>query len=164
MTFEDALAVVLHWEGGFTDNPNDPGGATNLGITHRTLADWLGRPVTVDEVRALTVSDVAPIYRRNYWDACRCAEMPAGVDLVLFDSAVNQGPGRAKRLLQRSVGAVGDGILGPATMAAVAKTAPAAVIDELVARRAVHYAGLQSDFHLGWYRRLASIHRHAIGA
>lgn len=163
MQIEDALEIILRWEGGFSNNPKDPGGATNLGITLRTLTEWRGRSATVDDVRALTTADVAPIYRARYWDECRCAEMPDGLDLIVFDCAVNQGPARAKRLLQRSLGVVEDGILGPMTMAAIGRTEVAALIDELVARRAVHYASLQTDFHLGWFRRLTGIHRRAIG-
>jgi lysozyme family protein len=163
MKFENALEIVLRWEGGFSNSPKDPGGATNLGITLRTLSDWLGRPAMVDEVRALTIADVAPIYRARYWDECRCGEMPNGPDLVVFDSAVNQGPARAKRLLQRALGVSEDGILGPMTMAAVGRSAVSALVDELVARRAVHYASLQTDFHLGWFRRLSGIHRSATG-
>lgn len=163
MRFEDSLEIILRWEGGFSNSPKDPGGATKLGITLRTLTEWRGRPVTLDEVRALTVEDVTPIYRARYWDECRCAEMPNGLDLVVFDCAVNQGPARAKRLLQRTLRVVEDGILGPMTVGAIGRTESAVLVDELVARRAVHYASLQTDFHLGWFRRLTGIHRRAIG-
>lgn len=162
MQFEKALEIVLRKEGGFVNHPDDPGGATNLGITRRTLADWWGRPASVADVRALTPADVAPIYRARYWDVCRCAELPHGLDLVVFDCAVNQGPGRAKRLLQRSLGVAEDGILGPVTMTAAAESDAASLVDEMVSRRAVHYASLQSTFHLGWFRRLIEIHRRAL--
>ena len=163
MQFDAALEIILRWEGGFSNNPEDLGGATNFGVTLRTLAEWRGRTVTVDDVRALMVADVAPIYRTRYWDECRCAELPGGLDLVVFDCAVNQGPARAKRLLQRSLGVVDDGIIGPMTMAAIGRAEAAGLVDELVARRAVHYAALQTDFHLGWFRRLTGIHRLATG-
>jgi len=162
MEFRQALEFILRWEGGFSDHPRDPGGATNLGITRRTLAEWRERPVSVDEVRALQINDVEPIYRERYWDECRCSEMPGGVDLVVLDSAVNQGPGRAKRLLQRSLNVAEDGVLGPVTMGTLRGLNASRVIDEMAARRAVHYASLQSDFHLGWYRRLVDIHRHTL--
>ncbi len=67
-TFERALPLVLKHEGGWSDDPNDPGGATKLGVTIGTLSLWLGRPATKTEVKALTVATVAPIYRRN-WSA-----------------------------------------------------------------------------------------------
>lgn len=162
MRFEQALALVLRWEGGFSDHPDDPGGATNLGITWRTLSEWRGRPASVEEVRALTLEDVRPIYRSRYWDACRCDELPDGVDFMVFDGAVNQGPNRAKRLLQRSLGVAEDGILGPVTMAAAQRAKADGLIDEMTARRAVHYASLQSRFHLGWFRRLVDVHRKSL--
>lgn len=162
MTFDDALHAVLKYEGGYVDDPADPGGATNMGITIGTLSDWLGRPATKDQVRALVYPDVRPIYEKRYWAACRCGEMPTGLALVVFDSGVNQGPGRAKRLLQQALGVTEDGILGPQTMAAVTAADEADLIDEMVARRAVHYASLQSTFHLGWFRRLIDVHRRAL--
>ena len=162
MRFEQALALVLRWEGGFSDHPHDPGGATNLGITRRTLSEWRGRPASVEEVRALALEDVRPIYRSRYWDACRCDELPDGVDLMVFDSSVNQGPNRAKRLLQRSLGVAEDGILGPISMAAAQRAKADGLIDEMMARRAVHYASLQSRFHLGWFRRLVDVHRETV--
>ena len=162
MQFDDALGIVLRWEGGFSNHPKDPGGATNLGITLHTLSEWCGRPATVDDVRALVVADVAPLYRARYWDECRCAELPHGPDLVVFDCAVNQGPARAKRLLQRSLGVADDGILGPVTMGRVSQADAGRLVDEIISRRAVHYASLQAEFHLGWFRRLTDIHRQAL--
>ncbi|MCA0318234.1 MAG: hypothetical protein LCH88_09210 [Proteobacteria bacterium] len=95
--FDACLAVILRHEGGYVDHPKDPGGATNRGVTIGTLSGWLGRPATKAEVRALTAADVTPIYRKNYWDACGCDALPAGVDLAVFDPAVNSGPPRAKQ-------------------------------------------------------------------
>ncbi len=102
------------------------------------------------------------VSRRLPKDVCRCSELPHGVDLLVFDSAVNQGPNRAKKLLQQALDATEDGILGPITMKAISLSDRDALIDEVVARRSVHYARLQSDFHLGWFRRLSAMHRHAL--
>ena len=102
--FERALPLVLKHEGGYVDHPNDPGGATNLGVTIGTLSSWLGRPATKAEVKALTRATVAPIYRKNYWAAIRGDELPAGLDYAVFDFAVNSGPKRAAMALQRAVG------------------------------------------------------------
>lgn len=95
--FNACLRIVLKHEGGYVDHPRDPGGATNLGVTIGTYSAWIGRRATKAEMRALTVADVTPIYRKNYWDACGCGAMPAGVDLMVFDPAVNSGPARAKQ-------------------------------------------------------------------
>ncbi len=93
--FAACLPVILHHEGGYVDHPRDPGGATNLGVTIKTLSDWLGRPATKAEVKALTVAKVEPIYRLRYWDAAGCSGYQPGADLCLFDAAVNSGVGRA---------------------------------------------------------------------
>lgn len=162
MRFDDALAIVLRWEGGFSNHPDDPGGPTNLGVTQRTLSDLYGRSVDVDELRSLTPAGVAPLFEKHYWQECRCRDLPDGLDLLVFDCAVNQGPGRAKRLLQRSLGVPEDGILGPLTMKAARIRDRIASIDEMTSQRAAHYASLQKRFHLGWFRRLSAIHRHAL--
>jgi lysozyme family protein len=164
MKFEDALRHVLRWEGDYSNHPQDRGGATKFGITARTLSEWLGRPVTTEDVRDLEFDDVVPIYRERYWDACSCSGIPHGIDLLIFDSAVNQGPNRAKRLLQRALGVTEDGIIGPITMRAIQTMDPQRLASELVAQRAAHYASLQSTFHLGWFRRLADMHRESLAA
>lgn len=93
--FDTCLPVILKEEGGFVNDARDPGGATNLGITYRTLAAWRGRPVTVADVRALTAAEAGEIYRKNYWLAAGCHILPHGVDLSVFDPAVNSGVSRA---------------------------------------------------------------------
>jgi lysozyme family protein len=93
--FEACLHEVLKHEGGFVNHPKDPGGATNLGITKATLEAYRGRKVTVAEVRALTVAEAAKIYHQNYWLAIKGDTLPAGLELCLFDCAVNSGPSRA---------------------------------------------------------------------
>ncbi len=92
--FATCLPIVLHHEGGYVDHPKDPGGATNLGVTIKTLSDWIGRPATKTEVKALTVSKVEPIYRLRYWDAAGCGGYQPGADLCVFDASVNSGVGR----------------------------------------------------------------------
>lgn len=93
--FPICLPVTLAYEGGYVDHPKDPGGATNLGVTIKTLSGWLGRPASKNEVKALKVADVAPIYRRNYWDAAGCGGYRPGADLCVFDAAVNSGVSRS---------------------------------------------------------------------
>ena len=100
--FDQCLAIVLKHEGGYVDHPRDPGGATNLGVTIGTLRAWRGRIVTKAEVRALTFSDVKPIYRKNYWDVVGGDSLTPGVDLAVFDPAVNSGPARAKQWYARA--------------------------------------------------------------
>jgi lysozyme family protein len=90
-TFGRALSLVLKHEGGYVDHRKDPVGATNLEVTIGALSSWLGRRATKAEVKALKPTTVAPIYKKNYWDACRGDELPAGVDHAVFDFALHSG-------------------------------------------------------------------------
>ena len=157
--FAACLRHVLRYEGGFVNDPQDPGGATNLGITRATLARWRGRPVTVDEVRALRADEAAAIYRMHYWRPLRCDELPAGVDLTAFDFGVNAGPGTAARMLQRTLGVPEDGRIGPVTLAAARRADTAWLIDEMARRRQAHYRALESfpRFGRGWLRRTEEV-------
>jgi lysozyme family protein len=162
--FERALALVLVHEGGWADHPKDPGGATNLGVTIGTLSDWLGRPATKAEVRALTKASVAPIYRRNYWNAVRGDELPAGVDYAVFDFAVNSGRGRAIPSLQRAIGVADDGKLGPITLAAAASKDAAQTIERICADRLAFLRRLSTwpTFGKGWSSRVEGVRAEAL--
>lgn len=162
--FQTALAAVLRHEGGFADHPDDPGGATMMGITRATLAEWRGRPVTRDEVRALSRAEAAAIYRARYWDRIRADELPAGLDLAVFDLAVNSGPGRAVRLLQRVLAVPADGLIGPRTLAAARAADSAASIRALCAARRAFLQSLPAHgvFGRGWARRVAAIEARAL--
>lgn len=94
--FPICLPITLAHEGGYVDHPRDPGGATNLGVTLKTLSGWLGRTATKAEVKALKRREVEPIYRRNYWEPAGCARYQPGADLCVFDAAVNSGVSRGK--------------------------------------------------------------------
>jgi lysozyme family protein len=163
--FDRCLKHVLLFEGGYSDHPSDPGGATNLGITRSVLAAWRGREVSKPEVKSLKVEEAAAIYRAKYWDVVWCDSLPSGLDLAVFDCAVNQGVGRAARFLQQAVGTTVDGKIGPKTMAAVNAAEPGPLLIEFMARRMNAYGLLQSLFRvfgLGWSRRLMSTHLAAL--
>lgn len=163
--FEPALREVLRHEGGYADHPSDPGGRTNLGVTQRVWEDWTGSEVGEAEMRALTIADVTPLYRRRYWDAIRGDDLPAGVDFAVFDFAVNSGVNRAARFLQRIVGEREDGRIGARTLAAARLHDAADVIADLCALRLVYLRGLPiwPTFGRGWARRVKSIEDHAKG-
>lgn len=164
--FAACLDHVLAHEGGYVDHPRDPGGATHHGITRRTLALWRGRPVSKAEVRALTRVDVAPIYRARYWDAVRGDALPPGVDLCVFDHAVNAGPRTAITSLQRTLGTAADGRIGPATLAA-AHAAPARALIRALCRRRLALLGrlpIWPTFGRGWTRRVAAIEAAALAS
>lgn len=158
--FATCLNFVLREEGGFSNHAADNGGATNLGITHRTLADWRGAPsVTVAEVRALGIEEARAIYRARYWNAVRGDDLLPGVDLVVFDWAVNAGPGRAVRGLQRVARVSADGAIGPTTLAALRTWEPAALVNALCDARLAHLRGLDDwrVFGKGWAARVERV-------
>ncbi|MFH5924978.1 glycoside hydrolase family 108 protein [Roseomonas xinghualingensis] len=154
--FDACLDIVLAAEGGFVNHPADPGGATNMGITLRTLSEFREAEVTVEDVRGLTRAEAREIYRARYWTPMRCGDLPAGIDLMVFDFGVNAGPGRSIRLLQRSVGVATDGSVGPITLAAVRACRVADLIGRLAEGRLAHYRGLETlpTFGRGWTRRV----------
>ncbi len=165
MSFEACLPVILASEGGFVDDPHDPGGATNLGITLATLSSWLGRTANIADVAALNRAAVAPIYEARYWNPSHACDCPAGVDLMVFDEAVNQGVGRSVASLQAALGVTADGAFGPATKAALAAANPANLIRAIATNREAHYRALPTfpRFGRGWLARLARTTELALG-
>jgi lysozyme family protein len=159
--FEKCLEMLLKHEGGFVNHPQDPGGMTNLGVTKRTLEEYLRDSgegeieVTEDIMRSLTPEMVAPIYKKNYWDAVKGDDLPAGVDWACFDWCVNSGRKRPSKSLQRAVGAVPDGAIGPATLAKVNEALPKNIVLAIHDDRQAFYERLSTfgTFGKGWTRR-----------
>lgn len=118
--FAKAYRKTIAAEGGFSQHPLDPGGATMKGVTLKTYSAHLGRQVTVEELKAIPEEHLLAIYGQGYWDKCRCDDLPSGLDVCVFDWAVNSGPRRAVRALQELAGVTPDGEMGPKTLAAVA--------------------------------------------
>ena len=114
--FEKALETILHHEGGFVNHPRDPGGMTNLGVTKRVWEGWTQVEADEREMRSLTPEKVGPLYKANYWDRVKGDDLPAGLDLAVFDWAVNSGTGRAAKKLQAMIGTTADGGIGPNTL------------------------------------------------
>ena len=157
--WEEALKHILKWEGGYVNHPSDPGGMTNLGVTKRVWEEWTGKPATEADMRGLTIEMVTPLYKKRFWDAIRGDDLPSGVDLCVFDCAVNAGVGRASRFLQQAVGVVADGAIGPKTLEAVTKMSADELIDKFCDLRESHYKSLSTfaTFGKGWMRRLDGI-------
>ena len=134
------------------------------GVTLATYSKYLGRQATKDELRNISDADLQEIYRRLYWDRAACDQLPVGVDLVVFDMAVNSGPGRAVKLLQEAVGSTPDGGIGPQTLAAVAKQDPLSLIRQYSEARRVFYKSLGAyvTFGKGWLRRVDEVEAEAI--
>lgn len=160
--FSAAATLIMgpRIEGGYSDRATDPGGKTNLGITIATLGAFLGRAATEAEVRALRPDTAAAIYRKMYWTPIQGDELPSGLDLMAFDCAVNQGVGRASRILQLAVGATPDGIIGKQTLAKAQAGVAEDHIREMAALRMKAYGDLKAlfgEYGLGWSRRLMLI-------
>lgn len=158
-----SFAQMLKSEGGYVNDPHDRGGETNLGVTRAAWSEYLGRPVRDGEMRALTAATVEPFYRSRYWNRCRCDELPSGVDYAVFDFAVNAGPGRSIKTLQRAAGVADDGVIGQVTMNAVAKVDAMTLIERFSAAKTAFYQSLvardasQHKFIKGWLARVDAV-------
>ena len=149
--FDECLKMLLHHEGGYVWHEEDPGGETNLGVTKKVYQEWGG----TKDMKDLTVEDVAPIYKKNYWDRCKCDDLESGVDWVVFDWAVNSGTGRAAKAIQKICGAAQDGAIGPKTLALIGTQNTQYVIEEFGKIRQDFYESLKTfdTFGKGWTRR-----------
>ncbi|MBZ9888937.1 hypothetical protein LB559_13390 [Mesorhizobium sp. BR1-1-3] len=162
--FARALSLVLKSEGLWSDNPADPGGATMKGVTLTNFRRYVKADATKADLRKITDSQVATVYRRFYWDATAGALLPSGVDYAVFDFAVNSGPGRAAKYLQDVVGVKQDGRIGPATIAAVKAKPAGVVIDALCDNRLGFLKRLPTwkTFGKGWSDRVKSVRAEAL--
>lgn len=162
--FNRSLQLLLQHEGNFVNHPSDPGGMTNLGVTAKVWESWVGHPVDEKQMRALTPNDVAPLYKRKYWDACGADELVSGVDYAVFDYAVNSGVGRAVKTLQACAGVSIDGGIGPVTLAAVNKENPKELIEKICSKRLdfLKSLGTFSVFGKGWERRVNEVKTEAL--
>jgi lysozyme family protein len=163
-SFESAVALVLQHEGGFVNHPRDPGGATNFGITRETLSRARGRPASVEDVRRLTREEAASIYRSLYWKTVRADELPLGLDLAMFDLAVNSGPKRAVTMLQSVLGVEADGLIGPMTIKAANRVDPADSVRRLTRSRLGFLSRLATwtVFGRGWRWRVLAVEQEAL--
>jgi len=155
--YEKCLEIILHHEGGYVNHPKDPGGETNMGVTKRVYEEWGG----TKDMKDLTFEDVAPIYKKNYWDRVKGDDLASGLDLCIFDFGVNAGTGRAAKFIQEMIGVTADGGIGPQTLKALGLYEEevggvAEVIKEYQKRRQEYYESLSTfkTFGRGWTRRV----------
>ena len=148
---------MLASEGGYVDHPSDPGGRTNLGVTQAVWENWIGHVSGEKEMRSLTPEMVKPLYKKKYWDACHCDNLPSGIDYLVFDFAVNAGVGRSAKTLQKSVGATLDGAIGAKTIAAVNLASD--LIQNFSNEKVRYYQSLPtfSAFGKGWLSRVERV-------
>ena len=129
--FDKALEFVMRWEGGLVDNPDDSGGVTSFGISKRAFPGL--------DVENLTKEQAVEIYRKEYWDRCKCDSLPGRVALVVFDEAVNQGCRAAACDLQEACGAVVDGVVGHLTVLSANTVDEAELVKAVIAERMERY-------------------------
>ena len=154
--FEHCLEHVLKSEGGYIHHVSDPGGRTNLGVTQRVWEAYVGKKVGEIEMRNLTPDMVKPLYRAQYWNRVKGDELPAGLDLSVFDCAVNSGVYRAVIFLQRIIKAKEDGVIGNQTLFMVKNNDPEELIRKYAERRRFFVRGLYTyaTFGKGWEARI----------
>lgn len=162
--FDACMAFVWPEEGGFSNDPQDHGGPTNLGVTAPDLVA-AGMPSTIDDIKALTKPVAAArIYRPQYWNAMHCDELPHGVDLCVFDLGINAGIHESARLLQHAVGTTVDGVVGPKTISATKASDPVAIINTFTDERLNFYKSLKQFDRFGrdWTSRTNHCHTAAL--
>lgn len=150
--FENAYAAtVLQWEGGYSNDPNDPGGETKYGISKRSYPDI--------DIRSVTVEDAAAIYKRDYWEPLHCGELPYPVAMVVFDTAVNQGKFISATLLQEVIHAAIDGVVGSQTIALANSLPVQKTIRDFTAVRILRYADTKNfdRYGHGWINRAVDV-------
>jgi uncharacterized protein (TIGR02594 family) len=161
--------IIEKWEGGFSDNPADPGGATNMGITQETLQEWRQQEVTKDDVKALQRDEARQIFRARYWEPLRCDEMPIGLALMTYNAGVNNGIGRGANWLQQALNRQGagldvDGAVGPLTLSACARADVTRAMNDFANTQEAFYRSLPTfpTFGKGWLNRLTDVRSKAL--
>lgn len=147
--FDQCVDKVLTHEGGYVNDPRDPGGETQWGISKRAYPQV--------DIKNLTRDAAKSLYKRDYWDRAQCDRLPPTLAYLLFDAAVNSGIGQATRFLQRAIGVADDGVIGPLTLAAIQRIDSESVCARFVGQRLDFMTRLSTwdVFGKGWARRLA---------
>lgn len=153
--FEPCLQIILSHEGGFVNHPQDPGGATNKGITKKTYENFLKREVSIEELKNISDEHINNIYYKRYWNPVKGNRLPLGLDLSMFDWAVNSGPRRASKELQKVLEVSADGIIGKQTLGKIKEHDVKFLIENLHVARETFYRNLSTfeTFGKGWLRR-----------
>lgn len=148
MRFMDAMSILLEFEGGYVNDPRDPGGETKYGISKRAYPN--------EDIANLTMERACDLYKRDYWDLVKADQLPPKVRFAVFDAAVNSGVAQAVKWLQRSAGAQVDGVLGPRTLQKVSETDPMKLAVQFLALRLEFLTELRGFqvYGRGWTKRI----------
>jgi len=151
MNYDEAFEKVIDHEGGYVDDPSDPGGRTKYGISQRAYPD--------EDIVNLTLERAKELYHKDYWLRSKADKLPAEIRYAHFDMAVNAGRGAAAKNLQRAARVKVDGAIGPNTLLAASKV----TISDYMFFRAVHYMRITrrnanlAKFLGGWANRIEEI-------
>ncbi len=150
MNYDKAFELVIGHEGGYVNNPSDPGGETKYGISKRSYPKL--------NIAELTLQDAKLIYFNDFWSKMRCDELPAEIRFHMFDAAVNSGVNQAIKWLQETLNVTADGVIGSNTLAAVAKYSAKDIALAYSLRRleAMTKMRVWESFSRGWTRRIIS--------
>lgn len=146
--FDDAFEILVGHEGGYVNDPNDPGGETKYGISKRSYP--------AENIGAMTLDRAKTIYKRDFWDKARCDELDPVLAFQVFDAAVNSGVSASVKWLQQAAGAVADGAFGPNTMRAVQAIPAGALAARMTGWRLLAMTDMRGwrNYSKGWARRL----------
>lgn len=163
--FERSLDHVLKAEGGFTDDPRDPGnrlpdgreGCTMMGVTQAAWETYLGHPVSKADMKALTKEEVGEFYKKKYWTPIQADALPMGIDFLAFSFAINSGVGSSAKRIQECVGATPDGVIGPRTLQFISSHDPKELVEKFSQVKENFYRSLKTFpvFGKGWLNRVA---------
>lgn len=150
MSFDDAFERTIGHEGGYVNDPHDPGGETKFGISKRAYPG--------EDIRGLTIMRARELYRRDYWDRIQGDQLPGWISAQVFDAAVHSGVKQAAIWLQRAVGAHPDGAIGAKTIAAARRADPAVAVARFNALRLKGLTDMKNwpAHGRGWARRIAA--------
>lgn len=146
--WDNCFDIVIGFEGGYVNNPNDPGGETKYGISKKAYP-YL-------DIKNLTIEQAKEIYKKDYWDRCKCDFIPDALSLAVFDFAVNSGQNRAVRYLQRAARITIDGVAGNQTIGACNRIPTKYILEEYIKARLLYLRGLKTFkyFGNGWTARV----------
>lgn len=154
--YPQVLKQILKYEGGFSNHPNDPGGATMKGITQAVYDAWQKKNgLPTQSVRNISDAAVAAIYRQEYWDKINGDNLPSGIDMAVMDYAVNSGVSKAAKTLQSVIGVAQDGQIGPQTIQAAKDYVAMTVTNKRLAF--MQSLSIWSTFGKGWSARIADV-------
>ena len=166
--FDACFALTVGVEGGYTTDPHDPGnwtlGAVGQGECKGTKYGVSAASYPNLDIANLTLSDARTIYRRDYWNKVQGDHLPVGVDAVVFDGAINSGPGASEKWVQEAVGETPDGMIGPLTLAAIAAHDARDVINKTCDARLATMKTFQNwpRYGDGWTNRVNNVRAHAL--